>query len=266
LFAKDHGSIEQYRRALEVQLPSSPFYEFLEGRLPRPEYTYTKLAELTEAIEQRKINKEIGERKTRLGARIDQVTTQVKREVYSESPLEGLYQSVIDWTHDDEVRRTHEEKLLQRAYDTLLVLATEEKLSKLEQVLQLARGMVIIKHPYLLAWRIEIEFKDFEQADEWDAGLLLQFVKFFPDQGASSVIKGYFTSELSPFPAFEEDLNENDESVTKNAFSTEERLLIMTVRWIDCSGVALLTLYRKVWMTKRTLLCAIDLWQITTYI
>ncbi|OCL11622.1 hypothetical protein AOQ84DRAFT_373817 [Glonium stellatum] len=158
-FARKHGTKAQYARALAVQLPTSPIYEFLEGRLPHPSLTYTRIAEIAEAAEVERINKEIGERKTRLGARIGEVTTEVKREVYERSELEDLYQNIIDWTNEDDLRRAYEEKLLQHAYDTLMVLPGGKKAEKREQVMKLAHGMVIIKHPFLLAWQIELEWR-----------------------------------------------------------------------------------------------------------
>lgn len=57
------------------------------------------------------------------------------------------------------MRRDYEEKLLQRAYDTLLVLPVGEKKEKRDKVLRLAHDMVVIKHPYLLAWNIELEWR-----------------------------------------------------------------------------------------------------------
>lgn len=57
------------------------------------------------------------------------------------------------------LRREYEEKVLQRAYDTLLVLPAGSKEEKREKVMKLAHDMVIIKHPYLLAWQIELEWR-----------------------------------------------------------------------------------------------------------
>ena len=75
------------------------------------------------------------------------------------SPLEGIYESIIIWTSDDELRREYEEKLLQRAYDTLLVLPAGKKEEKRDKVMKLAHDMVIIKHPFFLAWQIELEWR-----------------------------------------------------------------------------------------------------------
>ena len=198
-FAKQHGTKDQYRQALDILLPSSHVYEFLEGRLPHPSQTFPKIAEIVEADEKQRINKLIGERRTRLGAKIGQVTTEVKREVYQNSPLELLYNQVINWTHDDDIRRLYEEKSLQRAYDTLAVLATKEKVEKRAHVQKLAEGMVVLKHAFPLAWTIVLEWKDIEEVKELDKNLLFDFMELFPADGLTKILKGYVSSEISPF-------------------------------------------------------------------
>jgi tetratricopeptide (TPR) repeat protein len=158
-FARKHGTKLQYARALETQLPASPVYAYLEGRLPNPAAVYTRLAEIHETEENNTINKNIAERKTRLGATAESVNIQVKQEVYGPSPLEGIYEQIINWTSDDELRREYEERLLQRAYDTMIVLPAGKKAEKRDKVLKLAHDMVVIKHPFLLAWDIELEWR-----------------------------------------------------------------------------------------------------------
>lgn len=157
--ARRHGTKLQYVRALTTQLPTSPIYSYLEGRLPNPAATYTRIAEIHEEEESQTIKRLIGERRSRLGATLEGTTIEVKNEVYSASPLEDVYQNLVDWTSDDVVRREYEEKLLQRAYDTLLVLPAGTKTEKRDKVMKLAHDMVIIKHPFLLAWQIELEWR-----------------------------------------------------------------------------------------------------------
>ncbi|KAJ9628688.1 Superkiller protein 3 [Taxawa tesnikishii (nom. ined.)] len=194
-FAKQHGSTAQYKRALEVLLPGSPVYDFLEGRIPHPSHTYTRIAEITEDEEKQRINKEIGERRTRLGATIGQVTAEVKREVLGRSNLEEIYQNLIDWTNDDEVRRQYEEKLLIRAYDTLVVLPNQQKVAKREQVLKLAHGMVIIKHPFRLAWDLHLEWQDVANLQHLDVGILQEYMEFFPESGLGKVFRAFLGTE-----------------------------------------------------------------------
>ena len=210
-------------------MPSSSLYDYLEGRFPNPAYTYTNVAEIVEAEERERINKEIGERRTMLGAKIGQVTTDVKREVFESSKLESLYGSIIEWTTDDDLRRLYEEKLLQRAYDTLAVLPLQRKEEKRLQVLKFAQGLVILKHPFAMAWLIVLEWKDVEKIEALDAGLLREYIELFPDDGLSKVLKGYLGSEISPFPMISgttqpgSDANDDTELMT-----AADRLLLMT--------------------------------------
>jgi hypothetical protein len=119
----------------------------------------TRIAEIHETLETATIKRLIDERRLRLGATLENTTREVKNEVYGASPLEGVYEEIINWTGDDEVRREYEEKLLERAYETLLLLPSGEKAEKREKVMKLAHDMVIIRHPYFLAWRIELEWR-----------------------------------------------------------------------------------------------------------
>jgi superkiller protein 3 len=194
------------------------------------------LAEITEAEEKEYINHEIAVRKTRLGAKKDQVTLEVKREAFKKYGLADLYRGVIDWTNDDAVRREYEEKLMQRACDELEVASSGEKGAKRGVALQLARDMVIIKHPFELAWTVFLEWQDVETYKNWDVGILREFIEFFPDNGLAKVLKGFLASELSPFEkeeSPEEDLD--TASVSKDTDLTDitgdvaaqDRLILM---------------------------------------
>lgn len=227
---KRYGSDAQYKRALELLLPSAPFYDYLEGRIWHPAVTYTRIAEITEREETEKINSLIGQRRTRLGAKIDQVTLDVRREVWADSELEDIYGAIIDWADDESgTRRQTEEKLLQHAYDHLAALQEPEKLEKLVKVQEIADGLVILKHPFLLAWSIVLEWKDVERLGDLDGGLLREYAELFAEHGLSKVIRGYLSSQISPFPIVEdEEQHQTEEKVNAAPTSTEDRLLLMT--------------------------------------
>ncbi|RDA87056.1 hypothetical protein CP532_3237 [Ophiocordyceps camponoti-leonardi (nom. inval.)] len=199
-FARCHGSSLEYADALWIRLPESPLYPVLEGRFPPPAQTYESIVRIVEDAEKKRINKLIGERRTRLGAILTDVTVEVKREVYGQSKLEHLYRELINWTADDDVRRTYEEKLLQYCYDRLAVLPSAAKSEQQTVVLGLARDMVVINHPYQLAWDIAINWQDNKEIFDWDAGLLRSYCSFFPDADLCKVLKAYLTSNFSPFP------------------------------------------------------------------
>lgn len=190
-FAKEHGSRKLYKQALRVLLPNGPVFDFLEGRVQPPDLTFTRLAELTEVEEKETISKEVGERRTRLGAKVGQVTLEVKREVFTLSELETLYQGIVDWTQDDDVRREYEEKIFRRAYEHLEALPSEEKGSKRDQVMRMARDMVIIKHPFELAWDTNLEWQDFDSFSDLDTGVLREYISFFPTSGISKTLQAH---------------------------------------------------------------------------
>ena len=228
-FVKQNGASAQQKRALRVTLPGSPVYDFLEGRLPHPTLGFTRIAEITEREEAQRIKTEINNRRTRIGARVGQVTTEVKREVFSESELEELYQSIINWTVEDEIRREYEEKLLLRAYEHLLVLPADQKSQKLDQVLSIAEGMVIIHHAFQLAWDLVLETRDFDNLQDLDANILREYVTLFSDSGLGRILKAWLSSELCPFPPpkkSEEEKSEDDEA--PEILSAEDRLAMMT--------------------------------------
>ncbi|XEV06608.1 hypothetical protein FSHL1_011895 [Fusarium sambucinum] len=200
-FARVKGDDIQYAEALSIQLPESPLYPVLEGRFPHPAKTYETVALILEKYEKHRINTLIGERRTKLGAKLSEVTLDAKREVYSQSKLENIYRQLINWTNDDDLRRQYEEKLLQLCYDRLLVAPSgAEKDTERQKVLDLANGMVAIKYPYKLAWDISIEWQDKKEVREWDVDVLRAYCSFFPDSDLYKVITSYLTSPISPFP------------------------------------------------------------------
>ena len=230
--ARDKGSRDEYKGALQVLLPTSPVFDFLEGRIQKPAYTYTKLAEITEADDKEQTNRLIGERRTRLGAKLGQVTSEATREVFARSQLEHLYQSIINWTSDDEERRVYEEKLLQHAYDHLIALAPEDKAAKRDQVIKLAHDMVIIKHPYRLAWDLELEWADIQDLHELDKTILQTFITFFHDAGLSKIISAFFGLVRRVQRSSEDrSTNAEDNDAEQTPLNAEQRLILLTVRF-----------------------------------
>ena len=226
--AKKYGSRAQYQRSLAIILPGSPVFEYLEGRIPHPSYLYSILADSIEVDEKEKLNLEIGQRRTRLGARIEQVTLEVKREIVTTSTLEYLYTQIIDWTSDDEIRRRYEEKLLDHAVDALSVLPISQKAEKREEVMKMAQGMVILRHPFILAWKIVLEWKDIADVASIDVTMLRDFVQLFPDDGLSKILKGYLSSDISPFSRDADVvLNGNGIADGDTAMPAEDVLILM---------------------------------------
>ncbi|KAF4989405.1 hypothetical protein FGRMN_9130 [Fusarium graminum] len=243
-FARVHGDEIQYAEALSIQLPESPLYPVLEGRFPHPAKTYETVAHIIEKYEKHRINTLIGERRTKLGAKLTEVTLDAKREVYSQSKLEHIYRQLINWTPDDDLRRQYEEKLLQLCYDRLLVAPSgAEKDQERQKVLDLANGMVAINYPHKLAWDISIEWQDKKEIRDWNVDVLRAYCSFFPDSDLYKVITSFLTSPISPFPPekpqekAKETPNESDESSDDDdggvptlvvPLTDEDRLIMIT--------------------------------------
>ena len=200
LFVKRNGSRSQYRRALELMLPTSPLYSVLEGRVPHPSHTYQRILESTQAEEKQWIDSQIGERRTRLGARLDRVTQEVKNEAVDKFQVEQQYQNLIEWTQDDDVRHVLDQELMQRMLEVLIAMPLDQKPPQRDRVLEKANGMVIIKQTFVLAWDIALEWVDTEDLAEWDPTILHEYVDFFPDSGLAKVMKGFLYGSTSPFP------------------------------------------------------------------
>ena len=242
--ARTQGERAQYVDALDLILPESPIYPALEGRVPHPAITYHTQAEIVEIDEKKRINTLIGERRTRIGARVSEVTLEVKREVYAQSRLGYVYGQIINWTTDDDVRRTYEEKLLQYCYDRLVAWPPGEQKEREAAIVQkLANDMVIINNPFKFAWDIAINWQDHKNIQDWDVTVLRQYCTFFPDSDLNRVIMGFLTSAISPFPkeptqepeasagAESEDESEDDEAggapTTYVPLTEEDRLLMI---------------------------------------
>jgi superkiller protein 3 len=242
--ARTQGERTQYVDALDLILPESPIYPALEGRVPHPAKTYHTQAEIVEIDEKKRINTLIGERRTRIGARVSEVTLEVKREVYSQSRLGYVYGQIINWTTDDDVRRTYEEKLLQYCYDRLVAWPPGEQKEREAAIVQkLANDMVIINNPFKFAWDIAINWQDHKNIQDWNVTVLRQYCTFFPDSDLNRVIMGFLTSAISPFPkeptqepeasagAESEEESEDDEAggapTTYVPLTEEDRLLMI---------------------------------------
>ena len=224
-FVRVNGDKLQYADALWVQLPEGPLYQILEGRFPPPGHTYERIASILEDFEKKRINTLIGERRTRLGAKLSEVTLEVKREVYGQSRLEHIYRQLINWTSDDDVRRAYEEKLLQYCYERLLSApAGPIKNQEREAVIGLANDMVAINHPFKLAWDIAVEWQDRKEIQDWDVNVLRGYCTHYPDSDLYKVITAFLTSSLSPFPpaAEEEDKKARRDSLAKASDDSED--------------------------------------------
>ncbi|RMZ74970.1 hypothetical protein DV737_g5557, partial [Chaetothyriales sp. CBS 132003] len=232
LFAKKHGSQAQYRRALELILPDSDLYATLEGRVLSPALAYQRILESAQAEKANWIETQIAERRTRLGARIDQVTQDVKCEAIAKFQIDAKYEALIHWTRDDDVRHELEQQYFQRLFDDLTVLPADQKPTQRDRVLNIANGMVIIKQQFAPAWKVALEWVDAEDLGDWDISILSEYIDYFPDDGLSKVLRGFLDNASSPFPHTKTE-KQSDEPAEAQ-LSEADQLILMSDGLDDC--------------------------------
>jgi superkiller protein 3 len=137
-----------------------------------------------------------------------------------------VYQKVIDWSEDAEIRRTFESKLLRHTWETLLVCSPEEKDMRRDKVWRVAHGMVVLNLPDELAWTICVDWRDFEMigsqksykraniSEMYGVLFLQDLIRAIPQSGLAKVLSAYLKSDLSRFPS-EEPEDEDEESGVK---------------------------------------------------
>ncbi|KAG4301141.1 hypothetical protein PCK1_002451 [Pneumocystis canis] len=196
-FVEERGSDIQILNTLELYLPSGPFYSYLEGLIPIANVTYVKIIKILENLEKEKINKAMAKQRGRLGFTVEEISKNVKKDIFRNSTLEKIYEEVINWTDDEELRRETEVKLLNHYYEHLNIIDSDEKTQKREKVLKLAYDMVIVKNPNILSWMIVLEWKDFKKIDELDITFIQDFISLFPQHPMTLCLCGvlYLYSE-----------------------------------------------------------------------
>jgi hypothetical protein len=89
----------QIHDALSLLLPDRPYFTLIERRVPSPGETCQTIATALEKTEQEAIDKEIAKRRMRLGANLEQVSKDVKREVLSTSEVQSCNLLISDRRH-----------------------------------------------------------------------------------------------------------------------------------------------------------------------
>lgn len=193
----------QLKILLAKLLPSSPYFSLLSS-LPPPDPSaplasgthnvqlaihnnmsvLSELVAINEQEEASAIARETDKRRLRLGTGLtaEQTHKAVQSEVMATSPLPDLYQSILDHPQaSDEARRLAESKLLW--HHATVLSATSKKSPELrEKVIELSKGMVLLKIPEPKAWQVVLDWADVESTDEYDVFTLKSLLDTFPPE------------------------------------------------------------------------------------
>ncbi|KAF8322289.1 hypothetical protein DL93DRAFT_2205831 [Clavulina sp. PMI_390] len=230
---RENGTRLQIVAALELFLPSSPYYSLL-STLPPPDLTQPtatttfvaqsaihnslplieEIVELIEKEEESEISKEVDRRRMRLGAgRPEDIKNEVGCSIWGASKLPSMYDEIIGHpSTSDEMRRATESKLFRYRlrYQKALPPNDAKKGAVRAQVEEMMRGMVLLKIADDLVWVEWFETKDAARISDYNLQELRQFIHLFPTHPLSRSIEGYF--QCSSIPVKDEVGDEEDES------------------------------------------------------
>lgn len=222
-FVVNKGDSAARKKLLELQLPGSPIYDILESSMAKLDLTLTRLIKMIETEESQQINKAVGKNKFKISATKEAEDAKIKHGIRSNSRLPELYRMLINTTYDDDLRRETELKLLSYLYE-LLIVSDKDKKSILSQVKEMASGLVVVKAPSPLAWKLEIEWADPAELKDLDYDTMIHFINNFSNQPLARVLTGFLHSEISPFPVPKSKQPEsNDKSNKKSNEKSNEK-------------------------------------------
>ncbi|KAG8761021.1 Superkiller protein 3 [Serendipita sp. 396] len=230
---RKHGSTIEIIQALSLLLDGSPYHATLSN-LPEPDASsptastvfdiqsaiynslpiVQEIIQLTEQFEQNLITQQIQARRTRIDAPpLEQLKVIVKREVWSASKLESLYEEVLNHPRtDDELRRSIEASLLQRKRERLWSLdsADPAKEALRQEVTEMVNGIVLLKIPNEFAWCQYFETADFESIDEYNLRDIRMFLTILPDSHMAQLWRAWLRLKNLPENEEEEFVLEDD--------------------------------------------------------
>lgn len=230
---RQHASRRDLVEALSLLLEGSPYYAVLSG-LPEPDASsptastvfdiqvaihnnlpvLEEIILLTEQSEEETIAQEIQKRRTRLDAPPLAILRElVKREIWSSSKLERLYEDVLNHPRtSDTLRRTTEASLLNRKRERLwsLELNDPTKQQLYKEVADMVAGMVLIKIPNELAWSLYFDMTDVADLHQYKLEDIRALLSILPQSPLAQLWKAWMRSENIPESEDEEDAPEQD--------------------------------------------------------
>lgn len=194
---KKYGNKADEFKALKLLTPEEgEIYEYLEGRVLPLQTVYMQMVDIQESMDRSYFESEVNKRKTRLGARLEQVMRDVELEIYKDSPLETLYNQIINYAETDEIRRLTESKLL-HMYNKLLILSEiKEKSHWRERIWDLIQGMVTLHIPEQAAWTIYFEWQDHSDISFFQSAELQEYIELFPGSPLAQALFAFRNSDL----------------------------------------------------------------------
>lgn len=217
------------RRAFYEHLkPGSLMAETIGRHLATPQDALLNLIKIMSNTEITEIGKAVSQNRLRLKASDPDYQIKLNSfswEIIKNSEIDQLYNQLVNILTDDQIRSDTENEWLEYRIKVLKSMPIDVKKDFFMKVKEMVEDMVLVDHQSLLAWQKFFEWKDYEDLDNMDATLILQYFKKFPKDPLAMILYSWVFSKLSKYDIKSlEATNQSPESHDKGTKETDVKI------------------------------------------
>ncbi|ODQ66375.1 hypothetical protein NADFUDRAFT_50291 [Nadsonia fulvescens var. elongata DSM 6958] len=228
---KENIPVDSQTLFYKEMLPGTNLYDYMNHGFKLPLSTvmvYERLIKLTKTAEEDSIVSAINKNKGRIaistGDRL-KTPSEIKYDVYSESPLPSYYHEIVNYLpdSDDESRRKYESLEFHYLYNLLKVFPSQDtpktKKSRLElktKIEDLISNLILFSSDDPLAWKLHFNWADVADLNALDLNEIISYMAKFPVEPLSKAFTAFLGSELSAFIIPKTKLESKEKSSSKN--------------------------------------------------
>lgn len=240
-----NGGAEFDEVHLRSLLPHTTLGEFAGPFLPAPEITLSKIIRIVQPREKREMESEVDKVKRSFpmnptSEQQEQLAV-IRWRFYTNSEIPGLYEQLIQFCQDDDLRRFNEGEYLAYKYEVLNNAPSEEKPKLTEEIYEMTSNMVLVDHDSRLAWVLYLDLCDPAVLGDLELKSVCKFITKFGIEGLGGVLYAFVYSEISPFDEkkvselLKSDDKHSDETAVKlpKAALSSDDVLSLMLRGID---------------------------------
>ncbi|KAK6462465.1 hypothetical protein DFJ63DRAFT_287079 [Scheffersomyces coipomensis] len=190
-----------YEFYLRSILPSSELGELVGKNLGTAESNLRTLIDLVKT----KLNKELTGRLAKERVKFGRVLTieqksylnNISWTYYNDSDLESLYESFLNISNDDVLRRSYEEEYLKHKYEVLKVSPNKDDL--IQDIKEMVDGMILIKTKSQFCWDLYFNWLDVKSLGDIEIENIIFYLNNFSNKGLGGMLFALSMSDISPF-------------------------------------------------------------------
>ncbi|AEY96701.1 FAEL281Cp [Eremothecium gossypii FDAG1] len=200
--------VRQHPDAEEAYLwqlrPGMPLAEQLGRNLLEPQEALKRLLSKVNAREEREVARLVSRERLKLSKNDTDYTfklNSVAWQVYESSPVDELYEQLVNVIYDDAERRQMEHQWLEHRIKLLSAMPSGDKPAFYLQVKTMVDDMVLVDHDSSLAWRLHLEWQDCVSVYDLDLERISMFIRKFPTEPLGVLLLAWICSKFSNYDA-----------------------------------------------------------------